>query len=133
MKVLCKFNILFSSGTDGLLSLESFPPFLFDRTDEIVSVMEGSTLWLYCKVNSSSSNVIVKWTMNNKELESKIPHIYVTTNKFYRYQMALLVIDDVVLDDVGIYRCSVTHPEGVLHGKILTFRGMFSEKKPIRT
>ena len=105
--------------------MESLPSILFNRTDdEVIGLMEGSSLWLYCNVNSSSSNVVVKWTKNGRELMLNLPHIYTATYRSFTYTTSLLVIEDIVLDDVGVYQCSVRYPQGLLYGNILTFQGI---------
>ena len=85
--------------------------------------MEGSVIWLYCEVNLNSSTLSATWNKNGQELVQDVPHIIVRISTFSSFTTILLVLDNVVSSDAGLYQC--TAQDGVItaSGTALTITG----------
>ena len=86
--------------------------------------MEGTSLWLYCEVNSVKDSVDIKWTMNGMELVKDLPHVYTTSSSSESHTIAIVVVDGINIDDEGVYLCSVKDGKRIHNGTMLTFKGM---------
>ncbi len=86
--------------------------------------MEGTSLWLYCKVNSVNDNVDIKWTMNGKELVKDLPHVYTTSSSSESHTITIVIVDSIDCDDAGVYLCSVKDDKRIYMGSKLAFKGM---------
>ena len=68
--------------------------------------MEGSVIWFYCEVNSTSSALSVTWNKDGGQLVQDVPHIILKTSTTSSSTTLLLVLDNVVSSDAGQYQCT---------------------------
>ncbi len=118
----CNYLFIIANAEAQLL-VESYPSVLFNNKAEVISVIEGTSLWLYCKVKSAKNRADIKWTMNGEELVKDLPHVYTTSSLFKSHTIAIIVVDGINLDDEGVYLCSVKYGERIYKGTKLTIRG----------
>jgi len=110
--------------------LESYPSIFFPKDEKILSLMGGTSLWLYCKVNSSSSDTQLRWNRNEKKIVKDLPRIYTTHYSRGSHTIAVLVVKGLNIDDVGVYRCSAKDAMGIYKGRSITFRGKIASCQP---
>ena len=85
--------------------------------------MEGSVIWLYCEVNSSSSALSVTWNKDGGQLVQDVPHIILRTSNTSSSTTLLLVVDDVVSYDAGLYQCTAQDGQDTVTGTTLNITG----------
>ena len=90
------------------------------------SVVEGSVLWLYCEANSTSSSLSVSWSKDGGSLVQDVPHIRLRTSTSSSSTTLLLVLDNVVSSDTGVYQCTAQDGLDTASGSGLTIKGYFS-------
>ena len=95
---LIPYPLLFFEGTTSL------PYTIFSGSS--TSVVEGSILWLYCEVKATSSSLSVSWNKDGKSLIQDVPHIRLRTSTSSSSTTLLLVLDNVVCSDTGVYQCT---------------------------
>ncbi len=103
------------------VSVTSLPDLLFG---EHKSIVEGSVLWLYCEVNSISSTLSVTWNKDGGQLVQDVPHFRLRTTKTASSTTLLLVIDNVVSSDAGVYQCTARDGQDYARGETLTMTGI---------
>ena len=89
------------------------------------SVVEGSVLWLYCEVSSESSSYSVFWNKDGKLLVQDVPHIRLRTSNTSASTTLLLVLDNVVSPDAGVYQCTAQDGLNTDNGSSLNVTGQF--------
>ncbi len=104
-----------------ILSVASLPDLLFS---EHKSIVEGSVLWLYCEVSSISDTLSVTWNKDGGQLVQDIPHIRLRTSNTSSFTTLLLVIDNVVSSDAGVYQCTARDGQYYISGESLTVTGV---------
>ena len=102
------------------LSVSSLPDLLLS---EHKSIVEGSVLWLYCEVNSISSTLSVTWNKDGGQLVQDVPHIRLRTSNTSFSSTFLLVIDNVVSSDAGVYQCTARVGLDFVRGDIFNMIG----------
>ena len=102
------------------ISVTSLPDLLFR---EHKSIVEGSVLWLYCEVNSISSTLSVTWNKNGGQLVQDVPHIRLRTTNTSSSTILLLVIDNVVSSDAGVYQCTARDGQDYVSENNFTMTG----------
>ncbi len=102
------------------ISVTSFPDLQFR---EHKSIVEGSVLWLYCEVNSISSTLSVTWNKNGGQLVQDVPHIRLRTTNTSSSTILLLVIDNVVSSDAGVYQCTARDGQDYVSENNFTMTG----------
>ena len=85
--------------------------------------MEGSVLWLYCEVNSTSNSLSVSWSKDGGSLVQDVPHIRLRTSNSSSSTTLLLVLDNVVSSDAGVYQCTAQDGMDTASGNGLTVTG----------
>ena len=105
--------------------MTSLPDTLFNGSS--TSVVEGSVLWLYCEVNSTSSFLPVSWSKDRGSLVQDIPHIRLRTctSSSSSTTSLQLVLDNVVSSDAGIYQCTAQNIQDTASGHVLTVTGQW--------
>ena len=73
-------------------------------------------MWLYCEVNSISSTLSVTWNKDGGTLVQDVPHIRLRTSTSSTSTTLLLVIDNVVSSDTGIYQCTARNGQETANG-----------------
>ncbi len=86
--------------------------------------MEGSVLWLYCEVSSISDTLSVTWNKDGGQLIHNVPHIRLRTSNTSSSTTLLLVIDNVVSSDAGVYQCTARDGHDFVRGESLTMTGV---------
>ncbi len=123
-------NLFILANAEAQLLVESYPSDLFNREEDIITLMEGTTLWLYCRVNAVNDSVDIKWTKDKKEMVKDLPHVYTTSSSSKSHTIAIVVVDGIDLDDRGMYLCSVKDGKRKYKGDKLTIRGMNDHNIP---
>ena len=105
------------------LSVTSLPDLLFSGSNPTRSIVEGSVIRLYCEVNSNSSTLSATWNKDGRKVVQDVPHIIIRTSTSSSSTTLLLVLDNVVSCDAGLYQC--TAQDGVISasGTALTITG----------
>ena len=72
-------------------------------------IVEGSIVWLYCQVNSSSTIPTVTWTRDSSPLVPDTPHIRMrnSTSSNSSTTLYMLIVDNFQTSDSGMYQCIV--------------------------
>ena len=102
--------------------MTSLPEILFD--DGSQTIVEGSVVWLYCQVNSTSPNLTVTWTRDSVPLVQDAPHLRVRSSSDAISSTLLLVVDNFVVTDNGAYQCAVMDGGNPVMGTTLTLTGL---------
>ena len=106
------------------LSVTSLPDLLFSGSNPTRrNIVEGSVIWFYCEVNSASSTLSVTWNKDGRELVQDIPHIILRNSTSTTFTTLVLVLDNVVSSDVGLYQCTAQDGLNMSSGTALTIRG----------
>ena len=84
--------------------------------------MEGSVIWFYCEVNSTSSALSVTWNKDGRQMVQDVPHIILRTSTTSSTTL-LLVLDNVVSSDAGFYQCTAQDGQDTATGTTLTITG----------
>ena len=87
------------------LSVTSLPDILFNGSNTR-NIVEGSVIWLFCEVNSTSSTLSLMWNKDGKSLVQDVPHVILIRTFTSDSTTLLLVLDNVVYSDAGLYQCS---------------------------
>ena len=101
--------------------MTSLPDTLFSGSS--TSVVEGSVLWLYCEVNSTSTSLSVSWSKDGGSLVQDVPHIRLRTSTSPSSTTLLLVVDNVVSSDAGVYQCAAQDGLDTASGSSLNVAG----------
>ena len=105
------------------LTVQSRPEILLGDNRRIV---EGSSIWLYCEVNSRDNALSTSWIKNGSVLEEDVPHIRMrsltsaTTSSSMTF---LLVIDNFESTDSGGYQCVIQLGVEVERGSLFSLTG----------
>ena len=105
------------------LSVTSHPDTILSGSS--ASIVEGSVLWLYCEVNSTSSSLSVSWSKDGGSLVQDVPHIRLRTSTSSSSTTLLLVLDNVVSSDAGVYQCTAQDGLETACGSSLNVTGQF--------
>ena len=89
------------------------------------SVVEGSVLWLYCEVNFTSTSLSVSWSKDGGSLVQDVPHIRLRTSTSTSSTTLLLVVDNVVSSDAGVYQCSAKNGLVISAGSSISLSGYY--------
>ena len=103
--------------------MTSFPDVLFSGSNPARSIVEGSVIWFYCEVNSTSSVLSVTWSKDGGQLVQDVPHIILRTSNTSSSTTLLLVLDNVVSSDAGQYLCIAQDGQNTATGTTLTITG----------
>ena len=106
---------------NGQFTVTSLPAALF--TGGSRTVVEGSVVWLYCEVNSTSSNLTVTWNRDSASLVQDVPHIRMRSSTSGTCTSFLLVVEDFQVSDSGSYQCAVQEGTNTVMGDMLTLTG----------
>ena len=101
--------------------MTSIPDTIFSGSS--TSVVEESVLWLYCEVNSTSNSLSVSWSKDGGSLVQDVPHIRLRTATSSSSTTLLLVLDNVVSSDAGVYQCTAQDGLDNASGSNLTVTG----------
>ena len=104
------------------LSITSLPQLVFYASNR--SIVEGSVVWLFCKVNSVSTTLSVSWKKDSECLVQDAPHIILRTSTTSSSTSLILVLDNVVSSDAGLYQCSAQDGYNTAIGTGLTITGI---------
>ena len=85
--------------------------------------MDGSVIWFFCEVNSTSSALSVTWNKDGGQLVQDVPHIILRTSNISSLTTLLLVLDNVVSSDAGLYQCTAQDGQDTATGTTLTITG----------
>ena len=102
--------------------MTSLPDTMFSGSS--TSAVEGSVLWLYCDVNSTSSSLSVSWSKDGGSLVQDVPHIRLRTSTASSSTALLLVLDNVVSSDAGAYQCTAQDGLDIASGSSSTVTGL---------
>ena len=105
------------------LSVTYLPDTLFSGST--TSVVEGSVLWLYCEVNSTSTSLSVSWSKDGGSLVQDVPHIRLRISTSSSSTTLLLVVDNVVSSDAGVYQCSAKNGLVISAGSSISLSGYY--------
>ena len=117
------------------LAVTSLPMLLF--SGGIQRIVEGSTLWLYCQVNSIAPTLRVTWTKNGLPLVQDVPHIRIRSSHFISSRSCTsrgnsttftLVVDTFQGSDSGVYQCRVDDGSNTAIGISIQLRGMYQNE-----
>ena len=106
------------------LSVTSIPDILFSGSNQTRSIVEGSVIWLYCEVNSTSSTHFVTWNKDGGCLVQDVPHIILRTSTTSSSTTLILVLDNIVSSDAGLYQCNAQDGLYTASGTALTITGV---------
>ncbi len=101
----------------------TYLPSSFFSGSSNTSVVQGSVIWLYCEVNSISSNLSVTWNKDGGQLVQDVPDIRLRTSNTSSSTTLLLVIDNVVSTDAGVYQCTANDGPDSVCGVNFTMTG----------
>ena len=104
------------------LSVTSLPDLLFGESNTR-NIVEGSVIWLYCEVNSSSSTLSVMWNKDGESQVQDVPHIILRNFTSSSSSTLLLVVDNVVSSDAGLYQCAAQDGQFTATGNALDITG----------
>ena len=104
------------------LSISSFPDFIFSASNR--GILEGSVMWLFCEVNSVSSTLSVSWNKDGGCLIQDVPHIILRTSTTSSSTTLILVLDNIVSTDAGLYQCTAHDGLSTSNGSALTMTGI---------
>ena len=107
----------------ALFSVTSLPDLLFNGSNPSRSIVEGSVIWLFCEVNSNSSTLSLMWNKDGESLVQDVPHIILRTYTTSSSTTLLLVLDNVVSSDAGLYQCAAQDGQITATGKALNITG----------
>ena len=82
-------------------------------------------LWLYCDVNSISSSLLVAWSKDGGSLVQDVPHIRLRTSTSSSSTTLLLVLDNMVSSDAGVYQCTAQDGLDTASGNELNITGQY--------
>ena len=103
------------------LTVTSLPSSFFSGSS--TSAVQGSVIWLYCEVNSISSTLSVTWNKDGGQLVQDVPHFRLRTTNTSSSTTLLLVIDNVVSSDAGVYQCTARDGHDYVSGGNFTMTG----------
>ncbi len=63
-------------------------------------------MWLYCDASQISDLITVTWNKDGRPLVQNVPHIRLRTLTSSTSTTLLLVIDNAVSSDAGVYQCT---------------------------
>ena len=107
------------------LLVTSLPDVLFSGSDPTRNIVEESVIWFYCEVNSASSTLSVTWNKGGGTLVQDVPHIILRTSTTSSSTTLILVLDNVVSSDAGLYQCTAQDGQDISRGTILTITGYY--------
>ena len=107
---------------NGQLSVTSLPDILFNGSNTR-NIVEGSVIWLFCEVDSNASTLSLMWNKDGKSLVQDVPHIIFRTFTTSSSTTLLLVLDNVVSSDTGLYQCSAHDGDNNVTGNPLDITG----------
>lgn len=87
--------------------------------------MEGSVIWLYCRVNSVAPSLRVRWTKDGTTLVRNVPHIRTTNSSSATSSTFVLVLDSFQATDDGLYQCTAEDGGDTVTSTPLTLTGMY--------
>ncbi len=108
--------------------MSSFPSSLFDRGSH--DIVEGSVVWLYCEVNSTSPSLRVTWNKDSVPLVQDVPHVRIRTTTSTTTTTSILIVDNFQdsLSDGGVYQCIAEDQGTTGNGTALTLTGTVAYK-----
>ena len=98
------------SAVDQYLTVTSLPAVLFDGGSQ--SIVEGSVIWLYCQVNSTSPTLTVTWTKDSVPVVLDVPHIRMRRSTSASSTILILIVDNFQSSDTGMYQCTAQEEQG---------------------
>ena len=102
--------------------MTSLPEVLFSGGTE--SVVEGSVLWLYCEVNSTSPTLRVTWKKNDSAVVQDHPHLHIRSFITEDSSTFILILDYLLLTDSGTYHCTAEDGGSSVNGSELSLSGI---------
>ena len=105
------------------ITVTSLPSLFFNVSS--TSVVQGSVIWLYCVVNSASSALSVAWNKDGELLVQDVPHVRLRAFITSSSTTLLLVIDNVVSSDAGVYQCTAMDRLNYIGGDNFTMTGRY--------
>lgn len=97
---------------------------MFDEVNSNKTVVNGSVIWLYCKVNSLSSLLSLSWNKGGVQLVQNAPHVRIRNSTTSSYTVLVLVIDNVLTSDEGVYYCTAKNEGTITTGISLNLTGI---------
>ena len=112
------------------LDVLSLPRVLF--SGDIQTLLEGSVVWLYCLVIPVIPSRIVTWNRDGELLDQDVPHIRLRSigSDADMYSTYLLIIEDLVISDSGVYQCNFQDGGNTESGAALNLTGMYKASWP---
>ena len=108
--------------------MSSFPSLLFDGGSH--DIVEGSVVWLYCEVTSTSPSLRVTWNKDSVPLVQDVPHVRIRTTTSTTTTTSILIVDNFQdsLSDGGVYQCIAEDQGTTGNGTALTLTGTVAYK-----
>ena len=101
--------------------MTSFPDVLFTEVNQ-TSIMEGSSVMLYCLVYPIIPNLLVTWNKDGEPLVQNEPDI-VLRSSISDEIIVLLMVNDFQISDSGEYQCIAQEGDMVIEGQIANLTG----------
>ncbi len=127
-RYLRHFYCYYIIDVQGQLDVSSFPSLLFDGGSH--GIVEGSVVWLYCEVNSTSPSLGVTWNKDSVPLVQDVPHVRIRTTTSTTTTTSILIVDNFQdsLPDGGVYQCIAQDQGTTGNGTALTLTGTVAYK-----
>ena len=92
--------------------------------------MEGSVVWLYCRVNSISPSLRVTWSKDSDPLVQDVPHVRMRRSTSDAVSSTFfLIVDIFTSSDTGTYQCTAQQQGQTARGSSLILTGLLSRFK----
>ncbi len=102
--------------------MTSLPAVLFGGGNQ--TLVEGSVVWLYCRVNSTSPTLTVTWNKDSVPVVLDVPHIRIKNSISATSSTFVLVVDNFHPSDSGVYQCTAQEGGNTAAGTLLMLTGM---------
>ena len=104
------------------IGVQSLPNVLFSKRK--AKIVEFSTLFLYCVINSSSHPLKTTWTKDGAPVIPSSPHIRIRKYTSEMYATLLLIVDSFQRSDDGDYQCTAEVRGKKVYGNALNLKGI---------
>ncbi len=82
-------------------------------------------MWLYCDASQISDLITVTWNKDGRSLVQNVPHIRLRTLTSSTSTTLLLVIDNAVSSDAGVYQCTAREGQEYVSGDNFSMIGKY--------
>ena len=114
--------ILTARSVQDQLFVTSLPAVLFLGRG-VRKIVDGSVVWLYCKVNSIRSTLTVTWNKDGVPLVQDVPHIRIRNSTSVTSTTFILMVDNFQASDDGTYQCNAQDERVRASGTALILTG----------